>query len=433
MVPGTPSTSTGWCGIARMSSRPKVYFVACCFPPVGRGNSVTNACVASGLAEWFAVEVICIGKPKGLLLSYQLDESLVGQLHPELKVRRVESANWWGLNEILYGAGILPCYYLNWAWSVLRHQRDLGLEHGVVFAVYPVFSDLVVAYCLSRHHHLPLLVDFRDDFAGVMGRGWRVIFRWFYQYLEHKFITAADQVTVTTDHLRRSLVARHGLAPDKVTTVMNVVPTTERAFSVPTGRVFTVIYAGAISRHQRPEMLVKAFSLLLSWHPELAGQIRIEMYGPANRYFRRHVAPHLCEGVEFMGFVPRSEVMAKMVCAGAGFLSLSSPVLAYATPTKLFEYLDLGRPILASLPPGATRELIEGERIGLVADAGDIEQLARHLYTLYQDEELRSSMTANILRLREDFAPKTQIDRWRKLILKLVETPEEEITQHVLG
>ena len=98
-----------------MSSRAKLYFIACCFPPVGRGNAVTNSCVANALAEQFDVRVICVRDPQGILLSYQRDESLVEGLHPDLEVERVEACRWFGLNEVLYGIGLLPCYHLNWA------------------------------------------------------------------------------------------------------------------------------------------------------------------------------------------------------------------------------------------------------------------------------------------------------------------------------
>lgn len=46
-----------------MDLKSKVYFIACCFPPFGRGNAITNSCVANFLARDFDVEV-----------SYQEDE-----------------------------------------------------------------------------------------------------------------------------------------------------------------------------------------------------------------------------------------------------------------------------------------------------------------------------------------------------------------------
>ena len=91
-----------------MVSRPKLYFVACCFPPIGRGNSVTNASVANYLAEYFDVEVVCMERSDGLLLNYQEDQSLVAGLDARLQVHRVRPAHWWNLNELLYAVGVLP-------------------------------------------------------------------------------------------------------------------------------------------------------------------------------------------------------------------------------------------------------------------------------------------------------------------------------------
>ena len=141
-----------------MSRKPKVYFVACAFPPFGRGNAITNACVANGLSEFFRVQVICKELSGGLLLNYQEDASLLDDLPSDLTVSRVAGGRWLGIDEILYGIGLLPCYYLRWAWKVWRQRRRLVREPGVIMAVYPVFSDLLVGYLLSRAYGYPFLV-----------------------------------------------------------------------------------------------------------------------------------------------------------------------------------------------------------------------------------------------------------------------------------
>ena len=404
-----------------MTASPKLYFLACSFPPVGRGNALTNACVANHLADCFDVEVVCIDEARGYLLSYQQDQSLVAGLNPRLKVHRVSAAQWWGLNEFLYGIGLLPCYYLNWAWSVWRGRDRLFREPGVLFAVYPVFSDLVLGYFLHRFRGYPLLVDFRDDFSGVMSRGWRRILRGFYRRLERGMVRAAAHVTVTTEPLKRDLMARHGLEEDRVSVVYNVVPPFEEGIERADceDRLFTIVYAGAISRHQRPEILLKAYRLLVRQHPDLQSQIRVEIFGPESRYFRRQVRAHLGEGIAFRGFCPREEVVRQIAQADIGFLSLGDAALAYATPTKLFEYIDLEKPVLAVVPPGATRRLIEDMEIGLVADIDDVEGLAQHLYDLFSQPLLRRKFEANIRGVKDRFSAGQQVEKWKKVVRQI--------------
>jgi hypothetical protein len=52
---------------------------------------------------------------------------------------------------------------------------------------------------------------------------------------------------------------------------------------------------------------------------------------------------------------------------------------------KLMEYINTGKPILASVPAnGAAAALIKETGTGFVADCDDIETTARHIQTLYE-------------------------------------------------
>ena len=397
-----------------MSSGARLYFIACCFPPVGRGNAVTNSCVANALAEQFDVRVISIEDPQGILLSYQRDESLVEGLHPDLEVERVVASRWFGLNEVLYGIGLLPCYYLNWAWKVWRRRRELFAEKGVIFAVYPVFSDIALGYFLHCAYGYALIVDFRDDFSGVMARGWRRILGGYFRWMERKVIGAAAHITVTTEHLKEVLMARYGVEAGKISVVLNVVPSVDvppRSDERQRDR-FKVIYAGAISGHQRPEVLLKAYKLLQRQSPDIARRLRVQLYGPDSRYFRRHVKCHLGEGAEYGGFQPHDDVIRQVAESDIGFLCLGDRSLAYATPTKFFEYIDLEKPILGVLPAGITRNFIEEMDLGLVADIGDEETLAHHLRRLSEDPGLLARYADNIRKVKGRFSARAQLDKW---------------------
>ena len=415
-----------------MSRKPKVYFVACAFPPFGRGNAITNACVANGLSEFFRVQVICKELSGGLLLNYQEDASLLDDLPSDLTVSRVAGGRWLGIDEILYGIGLLPCYYLSWAWKVWRQRRRLVREPGVIMAVYPVFSDLLVGYLLSWAYGYPLLVDFRDDFSGVMSRGWRKILSGWYRRMEAGLVRQADGITVTTETLKADMIRRHGLAAEKVSVVYNIVPEAPKiaaaALAPPDGSAgeavapqpLVVTYAGAISRIQRPEILLRAYDRLGASKPGLADRLRVELYGPESPYYRRHVRPHLTAGATFGGFLPKRQIDAVQATADIGFLSLGDATYAYATPTKLFDYVALELPIVAALPDGAARDIIVERGLGLVVDIGDVDGLARCLERMMQDADLRCRCRQNLHAAGDEFAPERQIAEWRHQLDRLV-------------
>ena len=336
-----------------------------------------------------------------------------------LAVHRFRGGRCWGANEVLYAFGLLPCYFLNWAWTVVRHGRDVIDERGVIFAVYPVFSDLVVGWHLSRRHGFPLVLDFRDDFSGVMSRGWRRLFGPLYRWYEARLLQSAARVTVTTALLKRDLVARHGLDESRVSVVHNIVPRakagTRRADSGGS-RVVSVVYAGAISAIQRPEILLKAYRKLAASKPDLATRVQVEFFGPESPYFRLRVRQHFGEGCHFRGFLPHDELVARLVEADIGFLSLADSTFAYATPTKLFEYVELGIPVLAVLPCGAARQMIEEYDIGAAVDPDDVDALASQLQVMVECKELRDRFRRGAARMREENPPEREVEKWRDAI-----------------
>ncbi len=402
----------------------KVYLIAGCFPPFGRGNAITNMCVANGLAESFDVSVVCMQREEGGLISYQDDPSLVEGLGPNIHIERLKGANWFGINTLFYILGIFPCYFLNWAYNVVNERDRLFEKPGVVFAVYPVFSDLVIGYIISQKFGWPLLVDFRDDFSGVMSRSWRRIFRPLYKFLERKIILKASHVTVTTEGLKNDLLNRYGLVEEKISVVYNIVP----KFSGKSRQIgahqiikqpLNILYAGAMSAVQRPEILLLANKYLCESESDWVDRVRIEFYGPMNPYFRMKVKSCLTKNCSFNGFVPQNVISDKLCETDIGFFSLSDSTYSYATPTKLFDYIETGVPIVASLPHGASRRIIEENKIGLVADVGDVEGLALQVKRMVENQNCRIEFRNNMKKIRTVFSTKSQIDKWKDVIVDL--------------
>lgn len=396
----------------------RVYFIACAFPPFSRGNSITNACVAGNLSKTLDVVVICMQREDGFFLNYQEDKSLVANLPDDLRVKRIRASNWLLANELFYGIGLLPCYFINWAWAVLRKRNRLIDLPGVIFAVYPVFSDLIVGWVLAKRYNCPLIVDFRDDFAGVMSVGRRRFLGAVYRWLEFRLIDGAQAVTVTTEYLKDSLISRHGVDESKIVVVHNVVPQSAESHqnASKSGSAIRIAYAGAISRIQTPELLLKAYNLLVEQRSDLANEFEIDIYGPESWYFRKRLRRHIRGRARYLGFVDRGELLERLRSVDIGFVSLSDNTFAYAIPTKLIEYIQLGIPVLGALPKGAARDLIEKNQIGFVCDPGDEAGMVACLKCASLKPSVLVGMRKNVESVRKEFCVDFQVDSWRKLI-----------------
>jgi hypothetical protein len=119
-------------------------------------------------------------------------------------------------------------------------------------------------------------------------------------------------------------------------------------------------------RTHSPVYLARAIAELTRRHPELAGKVRIEVYG--NDY-PQNVIETVLERAGVAGLVhvlpPVSHEQAAHLTAGADALLIALPDRVDGSPggrisAKTYEYLMTDRPIIAAVPAGENREFLDG-------------------------------------------------------------------------
>lgn len=183
-----------------------------------------------------------------------------------------------------------------------------------------------------------------------------VQFHWLYGFLCRR----ADRVVVQSAQMLEDM-AGHGVPRERMQAVtMGVAPAllewavTHQAQVVP-GRV---LYLGTLAAARRLETLIEAFAAIAAEFP----QAELWMVGdgdlPQEREAlqQRAAALGLAERVRFTGFVPMQEAW-RLTASAAVCVSPfhPHPVLRSTSPTKLLEYLALGRPVLCNAHPEQSR------------------------------------------------------------------------------
>jgi glycosyltransferase involved in cell wall biosynthesis len=108
--------------------------------------------------------------------------------------------------------------------------------------------------------------------------------------------------------------------------------------------------------------------------------------GPARAGLEQQAATlGIAKRVHFTGIVERDDV-AKYVAAFD--IALQPAVVDYASPLKLFEYLALGKAIVAPAQPNI-KEILSHEKNALLFDPAHPEQLAASIHRLCTDTALR--------------------------------------------
>lgn len=107
-----------------------------------------------------------------------------------------------------------------------------------------------------------------------------------------------------------------------------------------------------------------------------------------------------CPNVVFPGWIGAAEMAALNELADI-LLAPYKPNHGFSMPTKIFDYMAAGRPLLSSCP-GEAEELMRREQIGIQIDEKDTDGIEKALLTLYEDPERRRRMGARARALFEE-------------------------------
>lgn len=131
-----------------------------------------------------------------------------------------------------------------------------------------------------------------------------------------------------------------------------------------------VVYVGTLSAVRRLHAIIEAFSLVVKSQPGAILMMVGDGDNPSERQALEDYARELgiAESVIFTGFIPMEEAW-KIAASAAVCLSPFYPtkILSSTSPTKLVEYLALGRPVVCNNHPEQSR-IIEESGAGLCVE-----------------------------------------------------------------
>lgn len=116
--------------------------------------------------------------------------------------------------------------------------------------------------------------------------------------------------------------------------------------------------------------------------------------GPARKSLEKHAkARAVADKVTVTGVIPRTDVASYIA---AFDVALQPEVVAYASPLKLFEYLALGRAIVAPATPNIEEILTDGEN-AVLFDPNDNRAFAEAVGRVCRDSTLRARLMAGAM------------------------------------
>jgi len=214
--------------------------------------------------------------------------------------------------------------------------------------------------------------------------------------IESYLIHFTDLVITVNEFIASEMRSRYGIpAPTVVMNCPKSPPEISAVWSERKGK--TILYHGGLTRERGLENIVLACK-------RLGKNVRVVFRGegPIEESLKE-----LAQGLQNCHFekpVPVDEVISKAAEADVGIVAYLPTTLnnLYASPNKLFEYLQAGLPVVGSSIPFVRQILVENE-VGFVFDPYDPADIARTI-DLITREETYVKMKRNVEKVRGLFS-----------------------------
>lgn len=378
--------------------------------------------IASGYLPYTFSENLCNAKLVYAMqkLGWQVD---VVSKRDEGSTYSVEwSAPWLSLKEHTFEVGY-PSGSLLWRVSDIA-RSSLATGMLPVEGIRWIQRAVVKALELHRHNHYDcLLTRSPNDIAHYAGAiiKQRTGIKWFanwndpaspiwpepyahhhsackHRLLSHyteKCLAMADVNTFPSEYLQRHFAGHFPSLRNKPCRVIPHIALSEDIFPKTAHHHndrLMLCHSGNLSPERNPENLFHAMRMLID---EGFDRMQLDIMGHINDYTQYLIQKHhLGEYVKYPGCFPYLEAISRM--SAYDVLVLVEAILEKGIffPSKLTDYAQLGKPILAVSPPkGFAHDLLEKYGGGILADntdSGKIKVALKELYQLWQEGNLGS-------------------------------------------
>jgi hypothetical protein len=257
-----------------------------------------------------------------------------------------------------------------WAeFAVRAARRRLRRESftSIVSVSPSVASHLVALRLKKRLPHLKWIADFTDPFLGNPFRCSKDFIRPLERRLERAIFTAADYVSANTDTVQAMWQERYPEFRDKFVVTWGGYDPREEVSPrpLPLRPAPLLSHTGAVYQLRVPNALFDSLHRLLQQGRLQPSRLLVEFIG--EHQFQFFQSPEKVERLQAEGilrfrngYIPRAEAL--QAAEESNYLLLLDITghhnTKFQVPSKLFDYVRIGRPILAFTPGGSPSEYI---------------------------------------------------------------------------
>ncbi|MFY0682910.1 MAG: hypothetical protein JXR20_00050 [Balneola sp.] len=297
----------------------------------------------------------------------------------ENKLRKVSTFFW------------LPDNKKGWINSAYKKALEIIESKNIeaIFSTANPYSNLILAKRLKEKTKIPVLMDLRDEW--LESHLLKYPTKWHRKkmaQIEKDTLSSADILTVINEGYKKSFqerfkeldirVLNQGFDPEDFNKIKNEVRDNNK---------IKILYSGLFYGERTPYLFLKAVRSILDEFPEIKESIELQFQGGLSKEVKnwaRHFK--LEKSIVDHGYLPHKKAIHNLMKADVLWLMIGHMNNSeLVTVGKMFEYFGIKKPILALVPNGSSRVLLDNYNAAYYAHPFKEEEIIEVLKELIKD------------------------------------------------
>lgn len=260
----------------------------------------------------------------------------------------------------------------------------------IIYSTSAPYTSHLIAYDLKKQFNIPWICDFRDPWVMHHFVHYSYVSKKINSYLERKVILNCDKIISVSQPIIDNFMERYpNVRSDKFKVITNGYD--EDDFIGYNKEIksdkFIITYTGTIYGKESLSNFFIAVRNLIVNNKIIKDDIVIRFVGRLGREANEDIEKFNMKFeniVEVIEYLPHKQSIKKMEESSALLLLLSGGSECKGVYTgKIFEYIRSSKPIIALVPDGVAKDLINDTNTGIICNPDKINEIESSIYKIY--------------------------------------------------
>jgi hypothetical protein len=321
--------------------------------------------------------------------------------------RRTTKKSWFKFWETIMLLPVYPFYFIEkllfrldstWSWfitaSIAATILSIKNRPMIIYSTGGPVSAHIAAKIASFFTNIPHIAEFQDPLVHQYAAPGKFE-RHFIKNIERSILKTATVSVFLTKQAAVNAFARNPKS-NEPTFLYAGADSLQTAPRYTKGKFFNIAHFGSLGGSRNLEYIFRALSTMFSEYPDMPGYFRLNLYGNNTRNVSKQIKkfPYR-ETLNINGKVTKQEAIGFMYEADVLLLIQNTDDVSFETiPSKVYEYLNTGRPIFALVYRNSELQAMLEEMSHTVVQADDEDAIKKGLETYidrWKQNRLQSS------------------------------------------